>query len=319
VPEIGYMLSSEEHGAGDLADFAVQAEQSGFAYAVISDHFHPWTCTQGQSPFVWSVLGAIAARTDTLDVGTAVTCPTIRYHPAVIAQAAATVATLMPGRFMLGVGTGENLNEHITGHRWPPYAVRAAMLEEAVEIIKGLWTGEPFDHHGTHYTVEEAQLFSLPDTPPPVIVAAGGPKSAELAARVGDGLMNYSPDEQVAETFARAGGAGKPRYLQLNVCWAATEEEARRTARETVPTVALPGELGNLLPTPRHYEQAVTLVTEGHIAELVVCGPDPDRHVEAIRHAADAGYDHIHVDQVGPDQTGFFRFYEREVLPAFRS
>ena len=182
APHIGYMLSSEEHPASDLVEFAVGAEQAGFEYAVISDHFHPWTSRQGQSPFVWSVLGGIAARTDRLTVGTAVTCPTMRYHPAIVAQAAATVATMMPGRFLLGVGTGENLNEHVVGAPWPSHQVRAEMLEEAITIIRALWTGEELEHHGAHFTVESAKLYSIPDEPPPIIVAAGAPKAAALAS-----------------------------------------------------------------------------------------------------------------------------------------
>jgi coenzyme F420-dependent glucose-6-phosphate dehydrogenase len=316
---IGYMLSSEEHPAGELIDHASQAEAAGFAYAMISDHFHPWVSAQGESTFVWSVLGAIAERTERLQVGTAVTCPTMRYHPAIVAQAAATIATMMPGRFVLGVGTGENLNEHVVGRGWPAHDVRASMLEEAVEVIRALWEGDVHTHRGCHFTVETARIFSRPEEPPPIVVAAGGPSAATLAGRIGDGLINYAPDPAVVEAFDAAGGRGKPRYLQVNVCWARSEKEARATARATVPTVALPGELGNLLPTPEHYEQAVTMVTEDDIAEKVVCGPDPDAHCEVIQQGIDAGYDHIHIDQVGPDQAGFFRFYEREILPRFSS
>jgi len=315
---LGYMLSSEEHPAPDLVAFAQRAEEVGFEYAVISDHYHPWTNTQGQSSFVWSVLGGIAAKTDRIGMGTAVTCPTMRYHPAVIAQAAATVATMMPGRFMLGVGTGENLNEHVTGQAWPSYGTRAAMLKEAVEIIRRLWDGEVTNYDGDHFTVRNARLYSRPDEPPPVVVAASGPKSAELAGRIGDGLMNFSADPDVAARFRSVSGNGKPCFIQVNVCWAETEEEARATARANVPTVALPGELGNLLPTPKHYEQAVTLVTEQDIADVVVCGPDVEAHLAAIDKAVDAGYTHVHIDQVGPDQEGFFEFYEREVLPRLR-
>jgi coenzyme F420-dependent glucose-6-phosphate dehydrogenase len=319
LAQIGYMLSSEEHSATDLVRFAQRAEAGGFDYAVISDHFHPWTTQQGESPFVWSVLGAIALSTDRIAVGTAVTCPTMRYHPAIVAQAAATVATMMPGRFMLGVGTGENLNEHVVGQLWPSYVDRAEMLEEAVNVIRLLWTGEAVSHRGRHFSVDNACVFSRPEVPPPVIVAAGGPLSAAMAGRIGDGLMNYSPDAAVVEQFTNAGGEGKPKYIQVNVCWAATERAARETARAVAPTVALPGELGNLLPTPTHYEQAVTLVTEDRMAELVVCGPDPDAHIAAIEKAVGAGYDHIHIDQIGPDQAGFFDFYEREILPRLRS
>jgi coenzyme F420-dependent glucose-6-phosphate dehydrogenase len=315
---LGYSLSTEEHGAPDLVRFAQQAEAAGFEYASISDHFHPWVEAQGNSPFAWSVLGAIANATSTLGLGTGVTCPTVRYHPAIVAQAAATVASLMPGRFFLGVGTGELLNEHILGRHWPPYETRAAMLEEAVEVIRALWTGETVDHHGTHFTVDNARLYSLPDELPPIIVAAAGPKAARLASRIGDGLINPSGDGSVVEAFSETGDADRPRYLQVSVCWHEDEAEARRLAHRLVPSVALPGEMGALLPTPTHYEEAVKLVTEDDIAEVITCGPDPQRHIELIQKGIDAGYDHIHVYQVGPDQEGFFRFYEREILSAFR-
>jgi coenzyme F420-dependent glucose-6-phosphate dehydrogenase len=316
--EIGYALSSEEHPAADLVRFAARAEEVGFGYAMISDHFHPWIDEQGQSSFVWSVLGGIANATSTLRIGTGVTCPIMRYHPTIVAQAAATVETMMPGRFMLGVGTGEALNEHVVGRRWPAYGQRADMLEEAVDIIRRLWSGASVTHEGRHFTVETARIYSRPDEPPPVIVAASGPRSAALAGRIGDGVINFSADPDVVQGFQDAGGGGKPRYAQYNVCWAEDEAEARRTATRVVPIVGLPGELGQKLPTPSDFEQASTLVTEERMAEVVVCGPDPKRHIEGLQRYIDAGYDHVHVDQIGPDQEGFFRFYEREVLPHLR-
>jgi coenzyme F420-dependent glucose-6-phosphate dehydrogenase len=318
-PIVGYSLSSEEHGPRDLVRYAARAEDAGFEYAMISDHFHPWIDAQGSSPFVWAVLGGIAQATSTLPVGTSVTCPTIRYHPALIAQAAATVAELLDGRFTLGVGTGEYLNEHIYGDPWPSHRVRCEMLEEAVMVIRRLWEGEWVEHYGTHYTVANAKLYTLPEKPPPLIIAAGGPRSARLAGALGDGLVNYAPDTDVVDRFAETGGSGKPTYVQLNVCWAEDEMDARRTAHRICPNVALPGELGNQLPHPKHYEQAVSLVTEDAVSEAITCGPDSARHVEAIRRCVEAGYDHVHVYQVGPDQEGFFRFYEREVLPEVQS
>jgi G6PDH family F420-dependent oxidoreductase len=315
---LGYSLSCEEHRPADLVDFARRAEAAGFEYASISDHFHPWVEAQGNSPFVWSVLGGIAEATERLKVGTGVTCPTARYHPALVAQAAATVASMMPGRFFLGVGTGEYLNEHIVGERWPPYATRAAKLEEAVDIIRRLWTGESVTHAGHHFRVENARIYTLPEEPPSVVVAASGPKSAALAGRIGDGLINYSADRNVVDGFVANGNGqagARPRYLQMNVCWAEDEAQARETAFRICGNVALKGELGNQLPTPAHFEQAVQMLSEDDVAEVVVCGPDPERHVAKIREGHEAGYDHIHVYQVGPDQEGFFRFYEREVMP----
>jgi coenzyme F420-dependent glucose-6-phosphate dehydrogenase len=315
--EIGYSLSCEEHRPEELVKYARQAEEAGFTYASISDHFHPWVGAQGNSPFVWSVLGGIAQSTTTLRVGTGVTCPTMRYHPAVIAQAAATVACMMPGRFFLGIGTGENLNEHVVGARWPSYGVRASMMEEAVDIIRRLWTGSVVEHHGPHYTVENARLYTLPEDLPEVVVAASGPKSAALAGRIGDGMITFTPDETVVQGFRDAGGQGAHTYLQVNVCWDTDEARARRTAHRICGNVALPGELGNQLPSPKHYEQAVSIVDEDAVAKVIECGSDPDRHAARIQQAIDAGFDRVHVYQVGPDQEGFFRFYEREILPRF--
>jgi len=321
--QLGYSLSTEEHGPKDLVHHAHLAEAAGFTYASISDHFHPWIGAQGNSPFVWTVIGAIAEGTERLVVGTGVTCPMIRYHPAVIAQAAATAACLLPGRFFLGVGTGEALNEHIVGQRWPPYDVRAEMLAEAVEVIRALWTGEQVDHHGRHYTVENARLYTRPAEPPPIVVGAAGPNAAELAGRIGDGLINFAADRSVVDGFEAAAAAHgrpgpRPRYLQVNVCWSEDEAEARRTAHRLCPSVALPGDLNVELPTPSEFEAAVRMVDEDAVAEVITCGPDPARHLAAIRAGYEAGYDHIHVYQVGPDQAGFFRFYEREILPALR-
>jgi coenzyme F420-dependent glucose-6-phosphate dehydrogenase len=312
---IGYKLSSEEFGPRELVRFGRLAEESGFSFALISDHFHPWTDTQGQSPFVWSVIGGLAEATSTLIVGTGVTCPTMRIHPAIIAQAAATSAEMLQGRFFLGVGTGENLNEHVVGARWPAVDVRQAMLEEAVGVIRQLWQGGYQDHHGRFYTVENARLYTLPDTPPKLMVAAGGKKSAELAGRIGDGLIATEPDDALVERFAAAGGKGKPRYAELTVCWAKDGKTARRTAHERWPNAALNWPLTTELAIPAHFESAVEMVTEDAVAESVVCGPDAERHVEKIREYADAGFDHVCIHQVGSDQEGFLRFYAREVLP----
>ena len=314
-PSFGYALSSEEHDAATLVKLARQAEEHGFEFAMISDHFHPWTHRQGHSPFVWGVLGAIANATTSLRVGTGVTCPLIRTHPAVIAQASATAADLMPGRFMLGLGTGENLNEHITGDRWPPPDVRIDMLEEAIEIIRELWGGETVTHRGRHYTVEGARLY--PSAPPPdVIIAAGGTNTARRAGKLGDGLVSTSPDRDVLDAFLSESTRDNPIKMgQVTVCYAEAEAEARRVAHEWWPNSAITGQLGQELPMPEHFEQAAEMVTEDDVAKAVVCGPDPESHAHAMREYLDAGYDHVYVHQVGPHQEEFFRFYEREVLP----
>ena len=315
MTELGYKLSSEEHGPNDLVRNAARAEQAGFSFALISDHYHPWIDRQGHSPFVWSVIGGIAQATERLKLGTGVTCPTIRIHPAVIAQAAATSAAMMPGRFFLGVGTGENLNEHILGDRWPPAGVRLDMLEEAIEVIRLLWKGERSSHHGKHYTVENARIYTLPDELPPIAIAAAGKKAAKLAGRLGDALVSVAPDDEVVKRFEDAGGAGKPKYAEIQVCWAKSEKEALDTAYEWWPNVDVPGELGQELPVPAHFEQAAENVTRERIAEKVSCGPDPEKHLDGVRKFVDAGFDHVCVHQIGPDQKGFFDFYEQEVLP----
>jgi coenzyme F420-dependent glucose-6-phosphate dehydrogenase len=317
MTEFGYALSSEEHRPTDLVRHAVSAEEAGFSFAMISDHFHPWIDRQGQSPFVWGVIGAIAQATEKLRLGTGVTCPTMRIHPAIIAQAAATSAALMPGRFMLGLGTGENLNEHILGDRWPPFDVRAEMLEEAVAIIRALWAGDEVSHYGDHYVVENARLYTLPDEPPPILMAAGGEKAAKLAGRIADGLVATSPEAKVIDAFKKEAGGSAAKYGQLTVCWADSEARAKRMAYEIWPTAAVRGELTQELPTPAHFEQAAQMVDEEAVAEAVTCGPEPERHVEAIREFVDAGFDQVYIHQIGPDQQGFIDFYRREVLPAF--
>jgi coenzyme F420-dependent glucose-6-phosphate dehydrogenase len=313
--ELGYALSSEEHHPNDLVRNARAAEEAGFTFALISDHFHPWIDRQGQSPFVWSVIGGIAQATQRLRLGTGVTCPTIRTHPAIIAQAAATSAVMMDGRFFLGVGTGEELNEHVTGARWPGPEARLEMLEEAIEVIRLLWQGGYQTHRGKHYTVEQARLYTLPDEPPALAVAASQPNAAQLAGRLGDAFVAVAPEEEIVQEFEQAGGSGKPRYGQVHVCWAESEQEARRTAHVIWPNAGMGGALSQELATPEHYEAAAELVTEDDVAESVVCGADPERHLEQIRTYQKAGFDHVYVHQIGPDQQGFLRFYEREIIP----
>jgi G6PDH family F420-dependent oxidoreductase len=313
--EIGYTLSSEEFGPLDLVRFARIAEGAGFTFALISDHYHPWTDRQGHSPFVWTVIGGVAQATGRLRLGTGVTCPLIRIHPAIVAQAAATAACIMPGRFFLGVGTGENLNEHIVGDGWPAVDERLEMLEEAVALMRELWKGGQRTFRGDHYLAEQARVYDLPEEPVPVMVAAKGRRAAELAGRVGNGLIGTGPDEEMMKAFDAAGGEGKPRYGQLTVCWAEDEESARRTAFEWWPNAAIPGELTVELPLPRHFEQAAGLLSAEDVAGSLPHGPDPEAYVDAIREYADGGYTHVYLHQIGSDQEGFIRFFEREVMP----
>jgi coenzyme F420-dependent glucose-6-phosphate dehydrogenase len=315
MTEFGYALSSEEHGPADLVRNAGLAEKAGFEFAMISDHFHPWTDAQGESPFVWSVIGGISQVTDRLRLGTGVTCPTIRIHPAIVAQAAATSAVLMNGRFFLGVGSGENLNEHVVGEGWPGPDERLAMLEEAIEIMRLLWQGGYQTHRGDFYDVEQARLYTLPDEPVEIAVAAAKPNAAELAGRLAGAFINTAPDSDVIDAFESAGGSGKPKYGQITGCWAASEEEGAKTACEIWPNAALGGDLGYELPLPKHYEQATEDVTPEDLAEAIPCGPDVDRWLEDIRAYQDAGYTHIYFHQIGYDQEGFIRFWSEELSP----
>lgn len=318
--EIGYALSSEEHGPRALVEHARAAEGAGFTFCLASDHFHPWVDRQGHSPFVWSVLGGVAQVTGSMRVGTGVTCPLIRMHPVIVAQAAATMGEMFEGRFFLGVGTGENLNEHVTGHRWPPPETRVEMLEEALEVIRLLWRGETTSHQGRYYTVERARIYTMPGQQPPIMVAAKGSQAVKVAGRLGDGLISTDPDAEVVETFERVGGADKPRYGMLHVCWGPDEESARRQAFEWWPNGVLQGELSQELALPAHFEQATSMLDPSDVdGRSIPCGPDPEKHLKAIRAWADAGFDHVYVHQIGPDQEGFLDFYEREILPKARS
>ena len=316
--KIGYFLSCEEWGPHDLISQAVKAQQAGFEGLWISDHYHPWNDEQGHSPFVWSVIGALAQATDGMDVTTAVTCPTMRIHPAVIAHAAATSALLLDGRFELGLGSGENLNEHIFGDRWPEADERREMLEEAVEVMRDLWQGGPRDHRGRHYRVSHARIYDLPDTPPPIYVSGFGPKAIDVAARIGDGFCTVGPDPDAVTRFRSAARDGAVVQGGLKVCWGEDEREAVRTVHRLWPNEELPGELAQILPTPEHFMQASELVTEEMIAQSLPCGPDVDQHVEAIEAYAQAGFDELYIGQIVPDQDGFFQVYRDQVLPRVR-
>ena len=317
--KIGYALSSEEFGPKELVTNAKRAEDAGFAFAGISDHFHPWLDSQGHSPMVWSVLGAIAVSTERMPFFTGVTCPLIRTHPAIVAHAAGTTAAMMPGRFILGLGTGEALNEHIFADRWPPAPERREMLEEAIEVIQLLWEGGSQNHRGRHYRLENARLYTLPDEPPPIYVAASGPATAELAGRVAGGLITTSPNAEVVEAFRKAGGEGKPVVAQMTVAYDADEATARRTAHEIWANAGVPGQLSQDLPTPKHFQQAAERVREEDVAETIPCGPDLDRHFELLAQHEKVGIDQVYVHQISPDQGPFFEIYEKEVLPRFRA
>ncbi len=316
--KIGCFLSSEEWGPKDLVAQAAQAQQAGFEGLWISDHYHPWNDAQGHSGFVWGTIGAIAQAAPGMHVTTAVTCPTMRIHPAVNAQAAATAAVLLDGNFTFGVGSGEALNEHIFGDAWPNADVRLEMLEESIEVIRQLWEGGVQSHRGRHYRVEHARIYDLPETPTPIVVSGFGPKAIELAGRIGDGFATVVPDADAVSQFRSSGGEGKVVQGGVKVCWGADEKTALEHVTHLWPNDGLPGELAQILPTPAHFEQASSLVTPEMLSESITCGPDVDRHVQTLQAYADAGFDELYVNQIGPDQDAFFAAYRDEVLPRLR-
>jgi G6PDH family F420-dependent oxidoreductase len=315
--EIGYTLSSEEHHPLTLVTNAAEAEARGFDFVTVSDHFHPWVKAQGHSPFVWSTLGGIALTTREIGVGVGVSCPIIRIHPAVVAQAAATAASMMDGRFFLGLGTGELLNEHVVGQRWPRIETRQRMLTEAIMIMRQLWTGDVTDVDGEFFNVENARIYTLPATPPPIFVSAFGESAAVLAAQCECGLWAH-PEEAIVKTYRDAGGLGEI-VGQLTVCWAEDREAAVQTAFECWPTAGLSGQLSQELPSPELFEDACVNVTKEAVAEKVPCGPDPGPVLDRLEEFRSLGFTRVHLHQIGPDQDGFFDFWSEELRPQFAS
>jgi len=316
MTRIGYFLASEERSGPELVEGAVLAERAGFRSVAISDHFHPWLREQGQSPFVWTVLGAIAHATREIDVVTAVVCPTIRVHPVITAQAAATAQQLLGGRLTLGIGSGEALNEHVTGSRWPAIEVRLEMLEEAMGIVARLWAGETVDHHGRHYVVENARLYTLPEVPPRVVMSAFGPKAVTLAARLANGYYGAWPAGPLLRCYRAQGGTGAAMG-ELKVCWHEDDAEAVRIAHRTWRHEVISGQHSQDLPTTDHFEAIAAAVTEDAVREHFCCGSDAQQHLAAIQQYVDAGFDEVHVMQMGPDQDGIIDWYRREILPRF--
>lgn len=315
---LGYKLCSEERRPAELVRDAVAAENAGFEFAAISDHYHPWIDAQGESSFVWNVLGAVAVSTSAIRVRTAVTCPIQRIHPAVVAQAAATAADLFDGRFFLGLGSGENLNEHIVGERWPSSEQRREMLLEAVSIIRELFQGGLISREGRFFTVDRARLYTLPDELPAIYLAAAGREAAAAAGAEADGMFGTAPDPELLKTFASSGGGDKPRIGELTVCFAESHDVASETVRAAWPIPAIPGEVSSELPLPRHFEQAAELVRPDDLSEIPM-GPDAEPYVEAIAKYEDAGYDHVPIHQIGRDQKAFIEFAMRSLIPQLRA
>ena len=316
--QYGYKLSAEGFGPNELVRQAKLAEASGFDFVEMSDHYHPWLESQGHSPFTWTVLGAIAASTETVGLATGVTCPTVRYHPAIIAQAAATLSLVSDGRFTLGVGSGERLNEHVVGRGFPAVADRQAMLREALEIIRLLWRGGYQSYRGEYLDLEDARVFDLPDELPVIAVAAGGADAAELAAELGDGMFGTEPKSELFDAYRGAGGSG-PTYGEVGLAWAETEEAAVRAAFETSRWALTGWKVMSELPNPANFEAASQVVKPEDVAASMPCGPDVAKHLEAIREYEQVGYDHVVLTNNGPDPDGFMDFFARELKPALTS
>ncbi|MEU9146052.1 LLM class F420-dependent oxidoreductase [Streptomyces sp. NPDC048349] len=317
---IGYTMMTEQAGPRELVSHVVGAEQAGFDFSVISDHFFPWLEEQGHAPYAWSVLGAAAQATSRIPLMTYVTCPTFRYHPAVVAQKAATMQILSGGRFRLGLGSGENLNEHVVGAGWPAAEVRLDMLEEAVDIIRRMFDGESVNHHGAHFDVEDAKLWDLPDQPPPIGIAVSGPRSCELAGRSGDLVIGTEPKAELLQQFDAHGGAGKPRVGQLPVCYDPDRDAAVARAHEQFRWALGGWKVNAELPGPDAFDQASSFTRPEDVAKEIPCGDDVDAFVEAVRPYTEAGYTEVALVQIGGDQQQpFLEWARATLLPALRS
>jgi G6PDH family F420-dependent oxidoreductase len=312
--KLGYKLAAEAFGPKELIRQAVRAEQAGFDFVEISDHFHPWLDVQGHSPFAWNVLSAIAVQTDRLGLATGVTCPTVRYHPAIIAQAAATLAIISDDRFTLGIGAGERLNEHVVGQGFPSVRGRHERLVEALEIINLLWQGGYQSYEGKHLQLEDAQVFDLPEKLPVIAVAAGGKQAAELAATHAGGLFATEPRADLVETYAAKGGAG-PKYAEVAVAWAPTEDAAVEAAHKTTRWAVTGWKVMSELPNPVNFEAASETVRPEDIRANFAVGPNPEAYVKAVRDYTAAGYDHVVLMNAGPDPDGFLDFFAKELRP----
>jgi G6PDH family F420-dependent oxidoreductase len=319
VARFGYTMMCEQSRPDQLVRDVRMAEDAGFEFATISDHFQPWLAAQGHSPYAWAVLGAAAQTTERIGLMTAVTCPILRYHPVVVAQKAATLQILSGNRFRLGLGAGERLNEHVVGHGWPSVGTRHRMLAEAVQIIRALLDGERVNFHGRHFDVDSARLWDLPDERVPIGIAASGPDACRLAGRYADMLVADEPQAELGERFDAAGGAGKPRVGLVALAYDSDREHAVRRAHEQFRWAGLGWKVNADLPNPDSFEGATELVAPAQVAAQIACGPDIEEHVEKIRAFLEAGFDDIALLQIGADQQErFIGWAERELLPLLR-
>ncbi|WP_072688481.1 TIGR03557 family F420-dependent LLM class oxidoreductase [Rhodococcus marinonascens] len=316
--QVGFKLMAETFDPKEIVRQTVEAERAGFDFVEVSDHYHPWLYSHGHSGFAWSMLAAAAASTGTIGLATGVTCPFGRFHPAIIAQAAATTAILSEGRFTLGLGSGEWLNEHVVGGDWPPVRVRHQMLRESIDIIRLLWSGGYHSYEGKHLTLDDACVFDLPDVSPTIAVAAGGPASVALAAELGDGLFTTAPDPELVKAYAKAGGSG-PKYAEVPLAWARDEDTAAESAHRIVRFGLTGWKVMTELKNPIDFEAASSSISTEDVRGLVACGPDVQRHLEVAGRYVDAGFDHLALANSGPDVDGFFEFFSNELSEPLRA
>jgi G6PDH family F420-dependent oxidoreductase len=316
---LGWWLSSEEHDPRELVARAAAAEEAGFSTAMISDHLQPWVRRQGNAGHVWTVIGAIAQATEALEVGTGVTAMVHRMHPITVAHAAATAAVMLDGRFFLGVGSGERLNEQPFGQRWPRAGERRDRMAEAIEVLRALWSGKNVNHRDRYWNVENLRLQTRPASPPPIYVAAGGKRSAELAGEMADGLIGVTPDAKTIEVFRGSGGTGKPCVGQLTLSLAATVDEAVENALEWWPNAMVPSAILTELARPSDFEAVATASASPHgMQDAVLCADGADTIVAAVERYVGAGFDTVYLHQIGPDQDRLLDLAAAELLPHFR-
>ncbi len=316
-PKIGYKLIAEAYSPKEIVRQAVLAEEAGFDFVEVSDHYHPWLGEHQHSGFAFSMLANAAAKTSRIELATGVTCPFIRYHPAIIAQAAATTAILSDGRFTLGVGAGERLNEHVVGQGWPAVGVRHEMFRESLEMIRLLWEGGYKSYDGKYLKLEDARVFDLPETLPRIAVAAGGPSSAKIAAELGDAIFVNEPKPELVSAYEDAGGSG-PKYAEVPLSYAPSEKEAAASAHEKFRFGLTGWKVLSELPNPVNFDAATAFITPDDMKETFGCGPDAERHLEVARQFVDAGFDHLALINAGPEPEPFFEFFANELAGPLR-
>ncbi|WP_337061034.1 TIGR03557 family F420-dependent LLM class oxidoreductase [Kineococcus sp. G2] len=315
---IGYKLATEAFGPKEIIRQAVEAERAGYDFVEMSDHYHPWLDVQGHSGFTWSLLAAIAAKTERIGLVTGVTCPSVRYHPAIIAQAAATMQIISDGRFTLGVGAGERLNEHVVGRGFPGVAERHERFREALEIIRLLWRGGYRTYEGKHLRLEDARVFDLPEELPVIAVASSGKASARIAAELGDGLFATEPKGEIVGTWKELGGSG-PAYAEVPMAWAPDEDSAIDAVLEKSRWAVTGWKVMSELPNPVNFDAATQTVGAEHVRAQFAVGPDPAAYLSGAQQYVDAGFDHLVTQNAGPDPDGFLEFFANELAEPLRA